>query len=400
MNKKRTISGAIAFITLMGIVSLFSDLTHEGARSILGEYLSLAGASAAAIGFVSGIGELCGYSLRLISGLIADKTKKYWTLVIAGYVIQVLAIPALALVPEHGWIWACGLVILERVGKAVKKPAKNTLVSFAASEIGTGKGFAYQEFLDQLGAFLGPILLFVTALVKGTDDLFQTYRISFAVLLVPALITIALVLAAKIKYPDPEMFEKQEDKPENFRFGKSFALFMASICFFAFGFADFTLITLHAANTGAFPESTLSLLYAAAMAVDAFAALFFGWLFDRIGLKALIISTLCSTFFSCFIFMTGNARIIGIGIILWGIGIGAQESIMKAAVSGMVPRSMRSTGFGIFETGFGIAWFLGSWLLGALYDLNPMYLVVVSVASQLLAIAFYAMCLRCNRIER
>ena len=400
MNKKRTISGAIAIITLMGIVSLFSDLTHEGARSILGEYLNLAGASAAAIGFVSGIGELCGYSLRLISGLIADKTKKYWTLVIAGYVIQVLAIPALALVPEHGWVWACGLVILERVGKAVKKPAKNTLVSFAASEIGTGKGFAYQEFLDQLGAFLGPILLFVTALVKGTDDLFQTYRISFAVLLVPALITIALVLAAKIKYPDPEMFEKQEDKPENFRFGKSFALFMASICFFAFGFADFTLITLHAANTGAFPESTLSLLYAAAMAVDAFAALFFGWLFDRIGLKALIISTLCSTFFSCFIFMTGNARIIGIGIILWGIGIGAQESIMKAAVSGMVPRSMRSTGFGIFETGFGIAWFLGSWLLGALYDLNPMYLVVVSVASQLLAIAFYAMCLRCNRIER
>ena len=400
MNKKRTISGAIAFITLMGIVSLFSDLTHEGARSILGEYLNLAGASAAAIGFVSGIGELCGYSLRLISGLIADKTKKYWTLVIAGYVIQVLAIPALALVPEHGWVWACGLVILERVGKAVKKPAKNTLVSFAASEIGTGKGFAYQEFLDQLGAFLGPILLFVTALVKGTNDLFQTYRISFAVLLVPALITIALVLAAKIKYPDPEMFEKQEDKPENFRFGKSFALFMASICFFAFGFADFTLITLHAANTGAFPESTLSLLYAAAMAMDAFAALFFGWLFDRIGLKALIISTLCSTFFSCFIFMTGNARIIGIGIILWGIGIGAQESIMKAAVSGMVPRSMRSTGFGIFETGFGIAWFLGSWLLGALYDLNPMYLVVVSVASQLLAIAFYAMCLRCNRIER
>ena len=400
MNKKRTISGAIAFITLMGIVSLFSDLTHEGARSILGEYLNLAGASAAAIGFVSGIGELCGYSLRLISGLIADKTKKYWTLVIAGYVIQVLAIPALALVPEHGWVWACGLVILERVGKAVKKPAKNTLVRFAASEIGTGKGFAYQEFLDQLGAFLGPILLFVTALVKGTDDLFQTYRISFAVLLVPALITIALVLAAKIKYPDPEMFEKQEDKPENFRFGKSFALFMASICFFAFGFADFTLITLHAANTGAFPESTLSLLYAAAMAEDAFAALFFGWLFDRIGLKALIISTLCSTFFSCFIFMTGNARIIGIGIILWGIGIGAQESIMKAAVSGMVPRSMRSTGFGIFETGFGIAWFLGSWLLGALYDLNPMYLVVVSVASQLLAIAFYAMCLRCNRIER
>ncbi len=290
-------------------------------------------------------------------------------------------------------------MILERIGKAIKKPAKNTLVSFAASEIGTGKGFAYQEFLDQLGAFLGPVLLFVTALVKGTDDLFTTYRISFAILLVPAMITIALVLTAKIRYPDPEIFEKQEDKPASFEFRKSFVLFMAAICFFAFGFADFTLITLHSANTGAFNESMLSLLYAGAMAVDAFAALFFGWLYDKVGLKALIISTLCSTFFSCFVFMTGNAWLIGAGIILWGIGMGAQESIMKAAVSGIVPRSMRSTGFGIFETGFGIAWFLGSWLLGALYDLNPVYLVTVSVVSQFLAIAFYALCLRCNKTE-
>ena len=402
MGKKRkeAVSGAVLFITLMGIVSLFSDMTHEGARSILGEYLNLAGASATTIGFVSGVGELCGYSLRLISGFIADKTKKYWTLVIVGYVIQVLAIPALALIPEHGWLWACGLVILERIGKAVKKPAKNALVSFAASEIGTGKGFAYQEFLDQLGAFLGPVLLFATALVRGTDDLFTTYRISFAILLIPALITIILVFTAKIRYPHPEMFEKQDAAPAGFHFGKSFALFMAAICLFAFGFADFTLITLHAANAGAFPESTLSLLYAAAMAVDAFAALFFGWLYDKVGLKALIISTLCSTFFSCFVFLTGNAWMIGIGILLWGIGMGAQESIMKAAVSGIVPSSMRSTGFGIFETGFGIAWFLGSWLLGALYDLNPTYLVAVSVLSQLLAIVMYAMCLHNDRTER
>ena len=393
-KKMRALSGPMAFITLMGIVSLFSDMTHEGGRSILGEYMNLAGASAATIGFVSGIGELCGYSLRLISGYIADKTRKYWTLVIAGYVIQVLAIPALALIPEHGWFWACGLVILERIGKAVKKPAKNTLVSFAASEVGTGKGFAYQEFLDQLGAFLGPILLFVTALVKGTDDLFTTYRISFAILLVPALITIALVVAAKIKYPNPEMFEKQEEAPTEFHFKKSFVLYLIAICLFAFGFADFTLITLHAANTAAFPESTLSLLYAAAMAVDAFAALFFGWLYDKIGLKALVISTLCSAFFACFVFLTGNAWMIVIGILLWGIGMGAQESIMKAAVSGIIPRSMRSTGFGIFETCFGIAWFLGSWLLGALYDINPVYLVLASVLSQLLAIVFYVMCLR------
>ena len=394
-RKNRTrIRGAVAFIVLMGIVSLFSDMTHEGGRSILGEYLNLAGASAATIGFVSGVGELCGYSLRLLSGFLADKTKKYWTLVIAGYALQVLAIPALALVPQNGWVIACCLVILERIGKAVKKPAKNTLVSFAASEVGTGKGFAYQEFLDQLGAFLGPVILFVIASVKGTSSLFSTYRLCFAILGIPALITIALVLFSRIKYPDPEMFENAEEEKKEFRFQKSFLLYMIAICLFAFGFADFTLITLHAAKTQAFPDASLSLLYAGAMAVDAFAALFFGALFDKIGLKALILSTLCSAFFSCFIFLSDSAVSIAVGILLWGIGMGAQESIMKAAVSRIIPRAMRSTGFGIFETGFGIAWFLGSWLLGALYDVEPLYLVIISTLSQLLAILFYVLCIR------
>lgn len=393
-TKKRAFQGAMAFIFLMGIVSLFSDMTHEGARSILGEYLNLTGASAATIGFVSGVGELCGYSLRLFSGFIADKTKKYWTLVIAGYAMQVLAIPALALVPQNGWIIACGLVILERVGKAIKKPAKNTLVSFAASEVGTGKGFAYQEFLDQLGAFLGPVILFVIAAIKGTSNLFSTYRVCFAILGIPALITIGLVVFSKIKYPNPEMFEKQKEEETQFHFHRSFVFYMIAICLFAFGFADFTLITLHAAKMRAFPDSTLSLLYAAAMAIDAFAALFFGWLFDKIGLKALIFSTLFSAFFSCFIFLTGSPIMIMVGILLWGIGMGAQESIMKAAVSKIIPRSMRSTGFGFFETGFGIAWFLGSWLLGALYDIKPIYLVVISMIAQILAIVFYVACIK------
>ena len=399
MSKKKMMCGAMTFIVLMGVVSLFSDMTHEGARSILGEYLNLTGASAATIGFVSGIGELCGYSLRLLSGFVADKTKKYWSFVIWGYVLQVLAIPALALVPENGFIIACGLVILERIGKAIKKPAKNTLVSFAASEVGTGKGFAYQEFLDQLGAFMGPVILFVIAAVKGTSNLFSTYRICFAVLGIPALITIGLVLFSRIKYPDPEVFEKEKEEKTEFCFQKSFIFYMIAISLFAFGFVDFTLITLHAAKMHAFPESTLSLLYAGAMAVDAFAALFFGWLFDKIGLKALIFSTLCSGFFSCFIFLTGDPWLMGIGIVLWGIGMGAQESIMKAAVSNIIPRAMRSTGFGIFETGFGIAWFLGSWILGALYDWKPLVMVIGSVAAQLLAIVFYIICIKSTKAD-
>lgn len=364
-------------------------MTHEGARSILGEYLNLSGASAASIGFISGIGELCGYSLRLLSGFIADKTKKYWTFVIVGYTLQALAIPALALIPENGWILAAGLVITERIGKAIKKPAKSTLVSFAASEVGVGKGFAYQEFLDQLGAFLGPVILFLISLIKGTSNLFSTYRLCFLALGVPALITIILILTARAQFPHPEIFETDSHDVKEFRFQPSFIFYMIAICLFSFGFADFTLITLHAAKVHAFPTATLSLLYALAMAVDAFAALFFGWLFDKIGIKSLVVSTLVGAGFAGFIFLSKSPLIIIIGIVLWGIGMGAQESIMKAAVSKIIPKSMRSTGFGIFETGFGVAWFLGSWLLGYLYDFNITAMVVVSVGVQLLAIVFY-----------
>ncbi|MDD7384704.1 MAG: MFS transporter [Actinomycetaceae bacterium] len=411
--------GAFAFIVMMGVVSLFSDMTHEGARSILGEYLNLTGASATAIGFVSGFGELCGYSLRIISGYFADKSKNYWGLIIAGYTIQVVAIPALALIPEHGWILACSLVVAERIGKAVKKPAKNTLVSFAASEVGTGKGFAYQEFLDQLGAFLGPAMLFVIGLVQGTSHLFSTYRLSFALLGIPAAITISLLIAARRAYPHPENFEEptpeeqgnaphdeatSSDTPRNqshdaqpstsFHFRRSFAVYMIAICLFAFGFADFTLITLHVAATHLFPAESYSLLYAGAMAVDAVAALVFGSLYDKVGLRALMISTALSALFPPLIFLPHSAALICLGIALWGVGMGAQESIMKAAVATIIPRSMRATGYGIFETGFGVAWFIGSWLLGYLYDTNLIALVIVSVTTQLLAIVFYFQCMR------
>ena len=135
------------------------------------------------------------------------------------------------------------------------------------------------------------------------------------------------------------------------------------------------------------------------MAVDAFAALFFGWLFDKIGLRALIYSTLCSAGFAFFVFLSDSQWMMAVGILLWGIGMGAQESIMKAATSRIIPKHMRSTGFGIFETGFGIAWFLGSWILGILYDISPLYLVIISAAAQFLAIVFYLLCIRQHKKE-
>jgi len=380
---------AFSFVLLMGIVSLFSDMNHEGAASILGAFLSLAGASAAAIGFVSGLGEFIGYSLRLVTGWLTDKTKKYWPITIAGYIIDCMAIPALALIPKGGWVLACLLIVVQRTGKAIKKPAKDTLLSFAATQAGTGKSFAIQEFLDQIGAVLGPVILFVVMLLKKNEDLFSVYTVCFTILGLPALITIALLFFAKYRYPEPEKFEPPTKGAQPFHMNRSFLLYIVAISLFAFGFLDFTFITMHTMKTGLIPGDTISLIYAGAMAVDAFAALLFGWLFDKYGIKVLMLSTLASAPFAILIFSVTSRWELFLGVALWGVGMGAQESILKAAVTQIVPKETRSSGFGIFQTAFGACWFLGSWLMGVLYDASPGWMVAFSVIMQIAAIPFF-----------
>ncbi|MDY4036657.1 MAG: MFS transporter [Candidatus Pseudoscilispira sp.] len=402
----------MAFILLFGIVSLFSDMTHEGASSIRGAYLSLLGASAATIGFVSGLGELVGYSMRYVFGKLTDKTKQYWPMVILGYGLDILAVPALALVGEHGWMWACGLLVIQRMGKAIKKPAKDTIMSFAASQEGAGKSFGLQELLDQIGAFLGPVLLYVVMLFQTEGTTFKVYASCFAALAIPGAITMILLLITKRKFPNPEQFEPEPKEYVPFRMKKEFLLYIAGISLFAFGFIDYSIVIMHvsrtftelsphlAQTTSLITTGTLPLLYAGAMLVDAVAALLFGFLYDRRGVAALVLSTLISAPFSVFIFSVHSVPALLLGIALWGVGMGAQESILKAAVTGMVPKTSRATGYGIFECSFGVFWFFGSWLLGALYDVNLSAMVAVSVLTQLTAIPLYLRSARLHKIAR
>ncbi|QQE46742.1 Major Facilitator Superfamily [Peptoniphilus harei] len=398
--KEKRFSRAMTFIILFGIVSLFSDMTHEGASSIRGAYLALLGASAGTIGFISGLGELIGYSMRYVFGKITDRTKKYWPMVIFGYILDILAVPALALVGEKGWIAAALLLVIQRMGKAIKKPAKDTIMSFAASQEGVGKSFGIQEMLDQIGAFLGPVFLYLVMLFKTDGTTFEIYRTAFAFLAIPGFITIILLFLTKREFPNPEAFEPEAKKEEAFVMKKSFIYYIVGISFFAFGFMDYALVIMHISKNltglggsyGTFrliSEETLPLLYAGAMLVDAVAALIFGHVYDKKGVKALVISTIISAPFSLFIFGFKSEAAILFGLVLWGIGMGAQESILKAAVTSMVPKKNRATGYGIFECSFGIFWFLGSWVLGVIYSKSLPLMIGLSIFAQVLAIPFY-----------
>lgn len=386
----RGISPAFIFILLMGIVSLFADMAHEGARSVLGDYLGLLGASAATVGLVAGLGECLGYALRMFTGMLADRTHLYWPMTIGGYCVNMLAIPLLALVPEGGWPAAAGLVIAERIGKAVRQPAKNTLLSFAASREGVGRSFAIQEFLDQVGAFLGPVLLFAIMTGRGGMSGLDAYALCFACLGIPALMALVVLLAARRRFPDPSAFEPPAVRTSAARScSRPFLLYLAASSLLAFAFVDFPLVTLHVSRAGFLDGAGLPLLYALAMLVDACAALIFGWLYDRRGYRVLGPVALAGALFPVFIFWADSLWGVAVGACLWGMGMGAQESVMKAVVVSLSSREQRARQFGIFEACFGVGWFLGSWCLGWLYEVDLRVMALCSMGLQLLACALY-----------
>ncbi len=393
-KKKRDYSlvkSSIIFIILMGIVSMMSDMTHEGARSIYGSFLSLVGASPKVISLISGLGEFIGCSLILVTGIIANKSKKYWTMTIIGYMINLLAIPMLCLTSSNGWIFACALILFERVGKAIRKPAKSTLISFSSKNLGEGKSYAFVEFLDQIGAFIGPLILSAVLMIDKNTNLFESYKTCFLILGIPAIVTLTILLIAKAKFPHPEDLEEKVEEIEKkaFVINKQFIFYLVAIGLCAFAFIDFPLITFHIQNLDIFMVENLPLLYSFAMLVDAFAALLFGFLFDKIGIKILILSTILSLPFAFFIFTSSSKAMIIIGIAMWGVGMGAQESILKSAVAKLIDKDHRALGFGIFEGLFGLSWFIGSLLFGVLYEQSLPIFITLSIVIQLISIPFF-----------
>jgi len=386
MNQSHIKRKAFLFLLLLGLISLLSDFTHEGARSIYGPYLGLLGASVLVISFTAGLGEFIGQALRIVTGIIADKTKKYWAMMFIGYALNLLVIPLLMFVDASIWEVAIILILLERVGKGIRAPAKSALTSFTTPHLGAGKSFALQEAMDQFGAFLGPLFVFlILNLNKGSE--LQGYQLAFGLLGIFAILTLVILVVAKTKYPHPDQFESKGIS-RGFKGNKAFMIYMFAIVLIALGFIDYPILAYHIGTKSTIDVIYIPLLYALAMGVDAIAALIFGHLYDKKGIISLVISVIISAMIApAFFLINGTVGII-IGVILWGIGMGAQESILKAVISVMVSKEKRATAYGIFYTVFGSAWFLGSVIIGFLYDLNLVYVVIFSTLMELLAVIF------------
>lgn len=372
-------ASAVKFVILMGIVSMFADMTYEGARSITGPYLGTLGASAAVVGFVAGFGEFLGYGLRLVSGYLSDRTGRYWPIAIIGYIINLSAVPLLALA-GHWWV-AGLLIIIERAGKGIRVPARDAMLSHAAHRMGMGWGFGIHEAMDQAGAMAGPLLVALILYLKGE------YQYSFAFLAFPAIASLITLFISRAEYPDPQQLEEQS-KPLAFTSLKknyAFWIYLAGASLVALGYADFALIAYHFGKIQLFSPLWIPVTYAIALGCNIFMAPYLGYLYDKKGFIVLIVITFIASFFAPLVFL-GTKTYAIFGTVLWGIGIGAQGSLMRAIVARMVPKEKRGSAYGIFNSVFGLFWFIGSASMGILYDISIISLVLFSVVAQLLAV--------------
>lgn len=373
-------STALRLILLLGIVSLFGDIIYEGSRSVAGPYLLLLGASAFTVAFVAGFGEFLGYAARLVSGYFADRSGDYWTFTIIGY-LMIGAIPLLVF--AEAWEAAAVLILIERLGKGIRSPPRDTILSHAAHQVGRGWGFGLHEALDQVGAVIGPLLFAVSLAVYGG------YGTGFAVLAIPFVLMVAALVYAKKSAPDPAAFEKESspvsEQPPYSRvlipYGTFTVLTMA-------GFAVFPLIAYHFSAASIVPPAQIPVFYAIAMAADALFALVIGKLYDRVGFSVLVIIPLANIPITALAFSAGYYGALAAAV-LWGISMGGQETVLRAALADLTSIKKRGTAYGIFNTLYGGAWFAGSVVLGFLYGTDLRILIAYSVFMQVAALGTF-----------
>jgi MFS family permease len=380
---------ALVFIVLMGLVSLFADACYEGMRSSVGPYLAHLGASATAVGIVAGSGELVGYGLRYVTGRLADRTGAYWALTIAGYATNLIAVPLLAV--AGSWQAVAALVVLERLGKAIRNPARSTILSFAAATIGQGKSFALHKAMDQVGAVIGPLA--IGAVLWWRGETLAGYRWGFALLAIPAALAILTAIIARSRVPDPRALDDgADDDHAHPAYTRAFALYLAGVAIAGFGLADWALLAFHLEARDVIAGATLPVVYAASNGVSGGAALAVGGAFDRArarggtGLTVMAV-TLVLAAASLPLVLLGNAPAALAGIALWAIGLGATDSIGKATVAVLSPRARRGAAFGLYYLVFGAAWWVGSIVIGTLSDHSRAAASVVGVVALLLAAA-------------
>jgi len=380
-------SPAFTFVLTMGVVNLFGDVTYEGGASIHGPFMASLGAGAAIVSIVAGLGEFLGYALRPLFGYLADRTGRYWVITFVGYTVNLIAVPAMAL--AGSWHVAAALVLAERIGRAMRKPTVEAMLSYTTGELGRGWVYGLNTALDEIGATIGPLIVALVLLLNGN------YRIAYALLVISAVLAFGSLVVARINFPLPARLERGRTAPAT-GFTSSYWLYMTAGALFAAGLMSFELISYHLSTTRTVTDHWIPVFLAISTAFGVGASLLGGTLYDRLGLPVVLIFVCLSALFSPFVFL-GGFYLALVGMLLWGIGYATQDTLLKAIVAGLLPEGQRNLAFGLFYAGYGVGWLVGSVATGLLYEHSRLTLVVFAMAAQLASLPLFVIAARRQR---
>lgn len=398
-ESKKRFTPAVTVILLFGIISMLGDVVYETARSVNSQYLNLLGISAAKVGLVFGIGEFLGYSLRLIAGMLSDKSGKYWTFMFVGYGM-LLVVPLMGFTRK--WDVLIIFILMERIGKALRNPAKDTILSkVSENQVGVGFAFGLQEALDQVGAFIGPLIFTMVFYFTGRNGIAQ-YQLGYKLLVIAVIFLMIFLSYTYYRVRKDELIPriaKREFQTE--RLKPIFWVYTAFTFFCMLGFVNFSTTGYHLKNNNLMSDGDITLLYSMAMAADALTALLVGKAYDHIKIKTgmktggllVLMAIPFITLLLPFLTLSSSIPLIVVGMMVFGIVMGTHETVMRSAIADITPFNKRGTSYGVFNTVYGFALFGGSALMGWLYDLNQigMIMAFTCVAEAIAILLFFRM---------
>lgn len=381
MVEQDIIRKAYFAVFLMGIVSMLGDIVYESGRGIAPDYLYFLGASAFIVGLTSGVGELVGYGMRLVSGPLADLSHTYWLFIFLGYGL-IISIPLMGF---SNSIWLVSiLVILERLGKALRSPSRDAVVSVVSKGMGSGKAFGLHEFIDQLGAIVGPAFLgFI--MLRTLNNFSFSFKTLFPFYL---LMMIVLYLTYNRIKSTVEEVRRQGITSEG-KLGRSYWTYSVAVLLNTIGLMPIALILYNGARILESNEQLwfVPFLYVIVQLVDAPMALVSGYFYDRIGLKLLVVPFTLSVLPFLFQFIVGLSGVI-LACVSYGLVLGMQESTYRAAISDIVPLGRRGSAYGFFNVLLGVGTFISGVTFGYMLDtsLSSTVMLIFVIVSQIAAI--------------
>jgi MFS family permease len=389
MNQRRRFlfdfsSPTFVFVLMMGIVNLFGDMTYEGGASINGQFMALLGATALAISITAGLGEFLGYTLRPIAGYIADKTGKYWPITFIGFTINSFAVPAMVF--AGNWPMAACFILLERIGRAIRKPTVEAMLSYTTAKHGRGWVYGLNTALDEIGATLGPLLIALVLFLKGN------YRTGYALLFITSALVIFSLAVARKTYSIPSRLEKKMITQSG-KFSRAYWFFMIAGTLFAAGMMSYELLSFHLITNKIIAINSIPLLLAFTTGSGVIVNIILGNLYDRFELLTVMGAVFLSSLFSFFLFFGGLCGVF-IGLVLLGVAYATEDTLLTAIIAGVLPEGKRNLAFGLFYLGYGGGWLAGSIVTGLLYSWSLQYLVAFLMVTQLLSLPIFFMATR------